>query len=337
MEANLRNGYVATHGDAATTSSPRGVKRHPPQLVKRIRKLIAFGASACALMASLAGGCTGPSQRSESHAATASRRDKVSPDRPDRPERHEGWLGVVLPRQSLDLAPEIAGQVEQVHVRIGDPVRRGQTVATLRAAHDRQELVITEDGLRAAEAEVSRVQLELAEAENRLSSRLAMPDAFPKEEIRRAEIQKEMAAVRLEGARAAAAAQRARVVQARDRLAKAEVRAPADGTVTRRYVEAGGLAGPAQPIVRLIGDSRLIVRFAVPPEEARSLRAEGRVQIAVDAGNVPAVIEWVSPEIDPPSGMVILVAVLDPPSRVKPGSVVRVHLTSAAVRREGAV
>lgn len=253
----------------------------------------------------------------------------VVADRVDPAERDAAWLGVVLPRQTLDLAPEIAGQVEQVYVNEGDTVRRGQTVAVLGATHDRQELAMAEVNLRAAEAEVSRSRLELADAENRLSNRLTMPEAFPKEEIRRAEIQKQVAEVNVEGAQARAAVQRARVTQTRDRLGKAELRAPADGQVTRRYVDPGALAGPGQPVVRLIGDGSLIVRFAAPPEQARSLRAAARLSIATGEGSVPAVIESVSPEVDPPSGMVIVVAVLDPVARVKPGSVVK-------VRREGA-
>jgi RND family efflux transporter MFP subunit len=262
-------------------------------------------------------------------------REAAKPGRGDVPfrrfelrERDAGWLGVVLPRQSLDLAPEIAGQVEQVYVREGDPVRRGQTVALLDAAQDRQELAIAEVNLRAAEAEVSRSRLDLADAENRLASRLAMPDAFPKEEIRRSEIQKQMAEANLEGARARAAAQQARLVQARDRASKAEIRASADGTVARRYLEPGALAGPGQPVVRLISDGRLIVRFAVSPEEARALRPAMPVRIG--DGRLPAIIEWVAPEVDPPSGMVMLVALLDPRVRLKPGSVVRVHPTKGA-------
>ncbi len=257
-----------------------------------------------------------------------------------RPQPHltgdAGWLGVVLPRESLDLAPEISGQVEKIYVREGDPVRRGQTVAVLDAAQDRQEVAIAEVNLRAAEAEVSRSRLDLADADNRLAGRLAMPDAFPKEEIRRSEIQKQMAEASVEGARARAAAQKARLAQAADRASKAEIRASADGTVARRYMEPGALAGPGQPVVRLISDERLIVRFAVSPEEARSLRPAMPVGIAGGGDTLPAVVEWVAPEVDPPSGMVILVAVLDPKARLKPGSVVRVHPASeAAVQREG--
>ena len=274
--------------------------------------------------------CSRPQQRSAAHESTGGSRGDASSNHLEPAERDARWLGVVLPRHSVELAPEIAGQVEHVYVREGDRVRRGQTVAVLGAVQDRQELAIAEVNVRAAVAEVSRSRLELAEADNRLSSRLAMPDAFPKEEIRRSEIQKQMAEANLEGARARVAAEQARLAQARDRLTKAEIRAPADGTVARRYVEPGALAGPGQPVVRLIGDSSAIVRFAVPLEQAASLRAGVSVTIATDGGDVPASIEWVSPELDPPSGMLILVATLDPTVAVKPGSVVRV------ARREGA-
>jgi RND family efflux transporter MFP subunit len=267
-------------------------------------------------------------------AATAVVRKAAVPDR--RPtqervaqERDPGWLGVVLPGQSLDLAPEIAGAIEQVYVREGDQVRRGQTLAVLGAAQDRQELAIAEVNLLAARADVSKSRLELADADNRLTTRRSMPDAFPREEIRRNEIQKEMAEATLDGARARVSAQQARVTQARDRASKAEIRAPADGTVARRYVEPGALAGPGQPVVRLIGNSSAIVRFAVPPERAAALHSGVHVTIAGDGGSMPAVVEWVSPEVDPPSGMLIVVATLERTAPVKPGSVVRVHAVGA--------
>jgi RND family efflux transporter MFP subunit len=240
--------------------------------------------------------------------------------------RDEGFLGVVLPRQSVDVAPEISGRIEQVLVREGDRVRRGQTVAVLGLAEIQQEVTMTEANLRAIEAEVSRSRLELSDAENRLSRRQSFPEAFPEEEMRQAEIQKEMAQASLEAAQARVSEQRARVAQARGKLARAEIRAPADGTVARRYLEPGALAGPGQPVVRLISGGSLIVRFAAPPEQARSLSAADPVRVEAGGASLPAVIEQVSPEVDPPSGMVILVAVLDPVAgRVKPGSVVRVH------------
>lgn len=244
-------------------------------------------------------------------------------------ERDAGFLGVVLPRQSVDVAPEISGRIEQIHVREGDPVRRGQIVAVLALSEIRQEVEMAEASLRAIEAEVSRSRLELSDAENRLARRLSFPEAFPEEEMRQAEIQREMARTDLEAAQARVSEQRARVAQARGKLARAEVRAPAGGTVARRYLEPGALAGPGQPVLRLISGGSLIVRFAVPPEQARSLNVADPVLVEAGEADLPAVVEQVSPEVDPPSGMVILVAVLDPAAhaagRIKPGSVVRVR------------
>jgi RND family efflux transporter MFP subunit len=274
----------------------------------------------------LLGGCghaPPPSPRAE--AGTEARPAQQAGGRPAPAARDEGFLGVILPRQSVDVASEIPGRLEWVHVREGDPVRRGQTVATLDRAEIRQELEMAQASLRAEDAEVARRKVDLEQAENLLSRRLAIPESFPKEQIRQAELQKKAAQADLEAAQARSAEQRARVAQAQGKLGRAEIRSPADGTVARRYLEAGALAGPGQPIVRLISAGDLIVRFAVPPEQARTLASAQPVTIHVEGAALPATIEQVSPEVDPPSGMVLLVAKLDAGARVKPGSVVRVR------------
>jgi RND family efflux transporter MFP subunit len=251
--------------------------------------------------------------------------------------RDQGFLGVVLPRRSVDVAAEIPGRIEWIHVREGDVVRRGQAVATLDRGETRQELAMALAGLHAAEAEVSRHQVELDQAENLLSRRLALPDFFPKEQIRQAELQKQGAQADLEAAQARRGEQQAQVAQVREKLGHAEVRSPVDGTVARRYLEVGALAGTGQPIVRLISAGDLIVRFAAPPERARSLASSQPVTVELEGAALPARIEQVSPEIDPPSGMVLLVAALDAGAAgmrpVKPGSVVRVYPATGPVDR----
>ena len=47
------------------------------------------------------------------------------------------------------VAPEIAGRIEQVHMRRGDPVARGRTMANLGLLEIRQELEMTNVSLRA--------------------------------------------------------------------------------------------------------------------------------------------------------------------------------------------
>lgn len=290
---------------------------------------VALGAAAALAGALL--GCGEPSspdqQNSPASAALPAAGPVAAPPRADEPRDEPGFLGVILPRQSVDVASEVEGRLLAIHVREGDRVRRGGAIATLDRAQIQRDLEMAQAGLRAAEAEVARRRVELKEADNRLARRLSIPESFPREEIQQAELQKQAAQADLDSALARTAEQRARVAQTQGRVARSEVRAPADGTVSRRYLEPGALAGPGQPIVRLISAGDLIVRFAVPPERARSLTAGQRVEVEVEgtALPLPATLEQVSPEVDPPSGMVLLVASLGSGARVQPGSTVRVH------------
>ncbi len=285
--------------------------------------------AAAALAWTLLGCGRAPSPQEQNNAVPAAlpaaRPAVESPAVEDEP----GFLGVLLPRQSVDVASEVEGRLIAIHVREGDRVRRGQTVATLDRGQIQRDLEMAQASLRAAEAEVARRRVELKEADNRLSRRLVIPESFPKEEIQQAELQKQASQADLESALARSAEQRARVAQVQGRVARSDVRASADGTVSRRYLEPGALTGPGQPILRLISAGDLIVRFAVPPERARSLAAGQRVEVRMEGLPLPATLEQVSPEVDPPSGMVLLVAALDPVpgagGRVKPGSTVRVH------------
>jgi RND family efflux transporter MFP subunit len=274
-------------------------------------------------------GC-GKAPAPEPAAATAQASSRpMAPSTPARAGADAGFLGVILPRQSVDVESETEGRIERIAVREGDLVHRGQTVATLDRGQIQRDLEMAEASLRGAEADVSGRRVELEQADNVLSRRMAIPESFPKEEITHAELQKKAAQANLDSALARAAEQRARVSQVRGSLAKTDVRAPADGRVSRRYLEPGALTGPGQPIVRLISSQDLIVRFAVPPERARSLSASQPVTVEIGGASIPATIEQISPEVDPPSGMVLMVAVLDPRFQgargAEPGSAVRVH------------
>jgi membrane fusion protein (multidrug efflux system) len=274
------------------------------------------------------GGC-GKAPAPEQTAGPAPAHVPAGADRPASTGQDPGFLGVLLPRQSVDVASETEGRIERIAVREGDLVHRGQTVATLDRAQIQRDLEMAQASLRATEAEVSGRKVELEQADNKLSRRLVVPESFPKEEIQQSELAKKAAQANLDAALARAAEQRARVAQVQGGLAKADVKAPAEGRVSRRYLEPGALTGPGQPIVRLISSQDLIVRFAVPPERARSLSASQPVTIEVDGTSLPATIEQISPEVDPPSGMVLMVAVLDPRFQgargAQPGSAVRVH------------
>jgi multidrug efflux pump subunit AcrA (membrane-fusion protein) len=67
--------------------------------------------------------------------------------------------------------------------------------------------------------------------------------------------------------------------------------------VAERLVEPGTVVAAGTPLVRLVDDGRLVVRFAVPPEESVAVGAP--VQVRLPGGALRrAIVDRVAPEID---------------------------------------
>src|SRR3954452_13108983 len=80
-------------------------------------------------------------------------------------EERKGWLGVVVARESVDVTADSQGRLQSVYVSIGDPVKRGDRIATLDTRLATQDLEMTRSSLRASEADEHRAADESAEAQ----------------------------------------------------------------------------------------------------------------------------------------------------------------------------
>ncbi|HEV7666881.1 MAG TPA: efflux RND transporter periplasmic adaptor subunit [Thermoanaerobaculia bacterium] len=241
--------------------------------------------------------------------------------------RAVGYLGVLVPHQSAAVAAAAAGRLEAVFVRPGDRLLKGAPIARLDAASLARELEQSRATLGETLAAERQATLALADAESRQKRRLSIPESFSKEDLAQAEIQTQQAEAALESARARVAGERARVRQMEIAVGESEIRAPFEGTVAERYLDPGATVGAGTPIVRLVSEGGLIVRFAVPPAEAKSFRLAGPIiASAADLGELPGTIERISPEIDPASRMIFVEARLDGAApAIQPGAVVRVR------------
>jgi RND family efflux transporter MFP subunit len=248
--------------------------------------------------------------------------------------KSEGWIGVIVARESVDVTATGQGRLAAVHVKIGDQVRRGDRIATLDTQVVAQDLEMARSAVRGAEADVGRATAEANEAKQRNDRRKANPDFFSKEDIAQAELQMKTTEAALEAAQARLSEQRSRVRQLEASVGQNEIRAPFDGRVAERFMDAGTVVGPGTPIVRLISGGDLIVRAAVPPEEARSL-AVGRpvtINVRTLGLSLPGRIERIAPEVDAASQMILVEARLEPSAdgaaRLQTGLVVDVEPAS---------
>lgn len=241
----------------------------------------------------------------------------------------EAFLGVVLPRHSVEVAADQTGRLLAVEVRVGDALRRGDPIAQLDSRVLSEELEMGRAALRALRADAEQRSAELIEIERRTERRMKAPDLFSSEELDAARRELSAARAALEAAEAQVAGAESRVEQVRARLGETAIRAPFSGTVSQRYVDAGATVAAGDPIIRLIASDDLLVRFAVPPERARSLAPGLTVAVRVrDAGSpLEATVERVSPAIDTASGTIFVEARLSPSGDIPPsaGSVARVR------------
>jgi RND family efflux transporter MFP subunit len=253
-----------------------------------------------------------------------------NPAKPAAGEDRQGYLGVLLAREAVDVAAETAGRLTSVDVRAGDVVERGALVATLDTQLAGQDLEAARAVLRQAQIEEEKSAIALADAEGRLARRQSFPEAFPKEEILAAQNQRDAARAAVEGARARVREQRARVAQYERMMARAEVRAPFAGIVGVRYLDAGATVGAGMPIVRIVGARGRLVRFAVPEEERRRIAPGQAVRIVPrgSSAELRGTVEKIAPEVDAASGMVLVEARIDSAGDAagapQPGEVVRV-------------
>jgi RND family efflux transporter MFP subunit len=264
------------------------------------------------LLAALSSGCGDRDVKAEPSAAKpappAPAAPAALPSGPAAQQPRKGWIGVVVARQSVDVKADSQGRLQAVRVAIGDRVKRGDSIAILDTSLAAQDLEMARSQLRGAQIDERRSADEMAEAQARNDRRQKNPDFFSKEDLAQAELQSKTARAAYEVARSRVSEQEARVRQLQTSLSRNEIRAPFDGRVAERFADPGAVVGPGTPVVRLISAGDLLVRAAVPPEEARRLRVGQPVTVSLRTQSlqVPGTLERVAPEVDAASQMVLV-------------------------------
>ena len=233
-----------------------------------------------------------------------------------------GYIGVITASESVDIAPRFQGVVADVKVRAGDEVTQGQVIAEMDQKSMQEELRAAESALSSARASYHAAEVDVADAKRKvaLETEAVKNGIEPRANLEEATMGLERARAAAQKAASNVATEASHAQTAKDHVHDTALRAPSDGTVLFRFKDNGATVAAGTPIVRLVGHGGLRLRFAVPPDRARSLAPNGKVAATIDtvAQPVAGVIRRVSPALDPASGMIIVEAELAPDAAVAP-------------------
>lgn len=211
--------------------------------------------------------------------------------------------GQVATVSQATLSSRIQGTIDKLLVREGTMVRKGQ--------------VLIELDQRDVQAELSRATAELDNASANLArmKKLFQDDAVSKQEMENATRAFKVA----EANRKAVLAQ----------LSYTVVKAPFDGVITEKKVEAGELASPGQPLLRMEDQRQLRLEATVAEGDLKAVARGDKIPVVIDAlGAEPltGVVSQILPAGDPQTHTFTVKVDLPPVPGLKSGMFGRFRL-----------
>lgn len=211
-------------------------------------------------------------------------------------------VGTVVARNTANIETKIQARVEQIPVKIGVEVRKGEVLATL----DTREL-------RAQVQQAQALQEQTSVDLNRYEE-LLKKDATTQQQ--------------LDAARAQAAVAEANLNQAEALLSYARILAPFSGVVTQRMIDVGDLAVPGRPLFVIEEKAAPQFVVTVPESYLNAVKIGQSVRVAIPSMDTifTGSIEELSPSADPVSRSFTAKVYLPAGVNIRPGQFGRLLL-----------
>jgi RND family efflux transporter MFP subunit len=197
--------------------------------------------------------------------------------------------GSLEPEQAATSRAEVGGSVLRTHAEAGQRVQRGSLLATLDDTAVRDAFLSARSAVRSAES-----ALELARRNAERAERLSQAGAIAERDLETARLD----ATNAEGSLADA---QARLAAASEQLEDTRIRAPFDGVVSERQVDAGDVVQVGAALFTIVDPRSLRLEATVPAEQIGRLRVGTPVEFGVSGldRRISGRIERINPVVDP--------------------------------------
>ena len=242
-------------------------------------------------------------------------------------------VGNLIGEATVAVAPRAAGRLQEVYVRLGDRVNRGQRIAKIEDFELQEQIKQAEAAQEVASATIRQREADLALALTNVerSRSLFERQLLPKQTLDDNEARYQSAQAQLDLARAQAVQSKARLDELQINMGNTVITSPTNGFISRRLVDPGASVGQNAPVVEVVDISRVRLVANVVERDLNELQAGDPTRVQVDAypgETFTGRIARVSPILDPATRTApIEVEIPNPDFRLKPGMYARVGVT----------
>ena len=217
--------------------------------------------------------------------------------------------GTLRPRQRAVLAAKWMGAIEELPVTLGQSVKAGDVLVRIAAGEINARVVQARSQLNLARRDLERERELLGKGASTADMVRGLEDRFAMTE--------------------------AMVREAEAMLGYAAVRAPFDGVVARKWVNAGDLAAPGQPLLEIEGTRDFEVECGLPDSLASGLALESELRVAVPAAGLEFTgkLTELSSAADPAARTVLAKIAVPAQAVVRSGQFARVSVPSGSAQR----
>ncbi|PIE47914.1 MAG: hypothetical protein CSA42_01155 [Gammaproteobacteria bacterium] len=179
--------------------------------------------------------------------------------------------GVVTAAERTQLSFQAQGQVQTIHIKVGESFQKGQVLATLDKTNYRLQLQRAKAQLNTAIAQRNQAQTEVRRRQHLVKSKAvsrSQLDAFR---------------LQLTSAQQSINAAKAQVKLAQKQLKDTDLIAPFSGTVTAKLAEIGQLVSPKVPVFLAEAKQTPEVAFSIPENMSRQVTIDQLVTVTLAA------------------------------------------------------
>ena len=224
-------------------------------------------------------------------------------------ESWRSYYGQTQAARTQAVTSLVREMVQNVHVQVGDRIRRGDTVVTLLRTDHTVRAQAGQTGYEEARLNYNRLR-EL----NRQGG------------VSQAEVERAYTAMRNAQANAQVS---------HSTLQRTELKSSIDGVVSARHVEPGEVAEAGRPLVSIVDLSDIEVQLMVSRRDINNINLNTPVALLIDGVASQGWVRRISPEAQAGSGLYPVVVGVDPDNGLRPGTYLEGRFL--VDRREGAL